>query len=140
MLLKSSNLSITLSQTGSVLTTTLFPHWFWVVACIAELRANNSQHNQIIPNSVLKNSPPGPQGLRLLTRSLTFTLTYILNYPLLSWIFFPQNLLSTTAVLPIFYHSRSFVFNCFKPFLLLSRDMLLSITMTKEKDMFTNLF
>lgn len=86
----SSDQCIPLYQSGSVLTTTLFLHFF-LGGGVAELKANISQCKQIIPNSFYgeKESPPGPQGLRILTHSLMFTLTYILNYLLLSWIFPP---------------------------------------------------
>ena len=106
---------------------------------VAELRANISQHNQIIVNSV-----SGEESSWASRPEIPHTFSYIYTYlhlKLPSFVLdFSSNTLSITAVLPPFYHTRNFAFNCFKLLLLLSRDMLLLITMTKEKYVLTNLF
>lgn len=129
-----------LSLTGSVLISALVLHFFGVVGW-----ANTSHYNQIIPNPISRGQSSGPQGLRFLTCSLMVTLTGILKLPSFVLDFFSLvfnfHLCSTTAILSPFYHITNFVFNYFKLFLLLSwNSVLLSITMTKEKDMLANLF
>lgn len=75
---------------------------------VGEVRAIIFQH-KLFSILVLENSPPGPQGLRFLTHSLTFTLTH-LKQPSIVLSFLPH-LKIFFQLLPPFYHTRSFVFN-----------------------------
>lgn len=132
---KSSDQCIPLSLTGSVLISGLVLHFFWVVGWATKLQPNYSQPyfwRIVFWASRLEISQTFPYGYTYLYLKLT---SFVLD------IFFHQHLCSTTAVLSPFYHTMSFVFNYFKLFLLLSRNsVLLSINMTKEKDMLANLF
>lgn len=125
---------------GSVLTTTLFPHFFggWV----AELRANTSQHNQILPSSVFGEKKESSWVSR---PEIPHIFPYIYTYLLLKTTLFCLRFCLTISHFQLLQYCHYFtipevLYSIVLNYFCCCQETCFSITMTKEKDMFTNLF